>query len=81
VDYLVVDVEERKFILPLSPWPKDPMLKEIGLYSLRNMFDGVRAMSWKMLSLAGFAPKEIDSLVSEVKAYIADSRNHTYGTT
>lgn len=62
-------------MVPCSPWPKDKRLKEIGLYQLQNLLEGIRPMAWKMFKLAGFTEQEIEDMVSAAKDYLRDIRN------
>lgn len=71
----VTDIQERQCVVPCNPWPKDRRLKEIGLYQLQNLLDGLKSIGWKMLKLAGFTKPEIDDLISEATNYIRDVRN------
>lgn len=41
-----VDVEERKFVWPIGPWPKDAKLKDLGRWGERNWAEGVEG--WVM---------------------------------
>ncbi|ETS81475.1 hypothetical protein PFICI_06477 [Pestalotiopsis fici W106-1] len=75
-----VDVQERPFIWPNNPWPQDKKLKEVGLWELRNLLDGLRGMGWKFLTQAGYSAEEIETLVKESHEYLRDCRNHPYGT-
>ncbi|KAF3008195.1 hypothetical protein E8E14_008223 [Neopestalotiopsis sp. 37M] len=75
-----VDVQERPFIWPLNPWPQDKKHKEVGLWELRNLLDGLRGMGWKLLTQAGYSSEEIETLVKESHEYLRDCRNHPYCT-
>ncbi|KAI1874223.1 uncharacterized protein JN550_002802 [Neoarthrinium moseri] len=75
-----VDVQQRPFVLPCNPWPKDKKLKEVGLWQLKNMMDGVRSTGWKMLSQAGYTPAGIESLIKETQEYLRNCKNHPYAT-
>ncbi|KAH8648496.1 S-adenosyl-L-methionine-dependent methyltransferase [Xylariales sp. PMI_506] len=73
-----VDVEEQKFVFPVNTWPQDPRLKKVGLYNLKNCYDGVRGIGWKMLRAAGYSPEEVETLILEVQAELRDPENHGY---
>ncbi|KAH8651246.1 S-adenosyl-L-methionine-dependent methyltransferase [Xylariales sp. PMI_506] len=75
-----VDVTERQLIVPYNPWPQDPKLKEVGYYMLMNMLEGMRGISWKMLSAAGLAPDEIEKMVVDTEEYIKDCGHRPYLT-
>lgn len=44
-----VDVVERRFKCPIGPWPKDPRLKELGMYNRLNWEEGIEG--WTMMLL------------------------------
>ncbi|KAH8671482.1 S-adenosyl-L-methionine-dependent methyltransferase [Xylariales sp. PMI_506] len=67
-----VDVVEKKYIFPFSPWPKEPRLKEVGLYNLKNAYDGLRGAGWKLLRSAGYTPEDIETLIRNVQAELRD---------
>ncbi|KAH8645692.1 S-adenosyl-L-methionine-dependent methyltransferase [Xylariales sp. PMI_506] len=73
-----VDVQEKKFIWPFTPWPEDPNLRAVGLYNLQNSYDGIHGVGWKMLKAGGFTEGEIERLISEVRTELRDPENHLY---
>lgn len=74
----VVDVEQRRALVPCSPWPKDQRLKHVGLYQLENILDGIRGVCFKMVRLAGHTVEETESMIEDAKKFVADCRNHPY---
>ncbi|KAI0151354.1 S-adenosyl-L-methionine-dependent methyltransferase [Pestalotiopsis sp. NC0098] len=74
-----VDVQVRPLIWPDNPWPKDRKLKEVGLLELKNLLAGLRGMSYKLLTHAGYSPEAIETLVKESHDYLRDCRNRPYG--
>lgn len=45
-----VDVEVRKILLPLGPWPKDEHMKELGAINHVQMMKGFEALCYGMLT-------------------------------
>ncbi|KAH8647171.1 hypothetical protein BX600DRAFT_503350 [Xylariales sp. PMI_506] len=73
-----VDVEERHYVCPLSPWPQDPNLKKVGLYNLKNLSDGLRGIGWMMLRSAGYTPDQVENFVDEALFELRDPQNQPY---
>jgi hypothetical protein len=74
----VKDVTERKFFVPVTPWPSDPKFRQIGQWQLQNMMDAARSGGWLLLRATGMAPEEVEQLIVEVKEELFDSRSHPY---
>ncbi|OAA70274.1 hypothetical protein ISF_02248 [Cordyceps fumosorosea ARSEF 2679] len=73
-----VDVTEKKFPLPSNGmWPRDPKMKRIGEYSMRNYTALVDSLS-KFLTLAGLDPEDVASLEARAKDDIRNPRIHYY---
>lgn len=75
---IVVDVEERLLYLPNCPWPQDRKMKDLGRYHLQNTLEGLGAVGWKFLKLAGYAPEEIEVIVKDTENFIRDVRYKPY---
>lgn len=69
-------VEEAGFInvycevykLPLSPWPKDSKLKEIGAFNLVNMLEGLEALSLALFTrVLGWSIEEVMAFLPSVR--------------
>ncbi|KAK6068342.1 methyltransferase domain-containing protein [Seiridium cupressi] len=73
-----VDVQERQMVLPIGPWPRDPKMKDIGHWNLQNTIEGLKAVGWKMLKLAGYSSGEVETIVQETEAYVRDVRHRVY---
>ena len=46
-----IDVEEKKFKVPVGTWPKDPKLKELGQWNLLFCLEGLESWSLYLLSM------------------------------
>lgn len=73
-------MKQETYIWPVSPWPRDPRLKAVGLYNMTNMLDGFRGAGWKLLQAAGLSSPEIEQLTEDVKSEVRNTANHFYGT-
>ncbi|KAI1866769.1 hypothetical protein JX265_001142 [Neoarthrinium moseri] len=73
-----VDVEERQFTLPWSPWPQDSKLRKAGLYNLQNCIEGLMGTGYKMLKLAGHSAQEVETIIGQTEAFVRDCRNRTW---
>ncbi|KAH8674138.1 S-adenosyl-L-methionine-dependent methyltransferase [Xylariales sp. PMI_506] len=73
-----VDVTDTQYLTPLNPWPQDARLKKVGLYALKDCYDGARGSGWKMLRAAGYAPDAVENLIVEARNELRDPNNHVY---
>lgn len=65
-------------MMPVHEWHPDPRMKWLGQWQVKNLYDGARGLSWKMLETAGLSPAEIDETVDGFKKQIIDGSNHLY---
>ncbi|KAK7943495.1 S-adenosyl-L-methionine-dependent methyltransferase, partial [Apiospora aurea] len=81
-----VDAVERVLAAPQGGWAKDPKLKLAGRehanadrrFIERDIYDGVRGISFAMLRSAGMSTEEIDKMVDEVRLDLLSPHVHTY---
>ncbi|KAI0123299.1 S-adenosyl-L-methionine-dependent methyltransferase [Xylariales sp. AK1849] len=73
-----VDVVTRELVLPCSPWPRDPQLKEAGRWQLRNFLDGIQGVSWRMMTAAGYTGAEIEASIEATKKYLLTRGNRPF---
>lgn len=74
----VTDVTERKFFVPFTPWAEHPKLRQLGQYQQKNVQEGARGFSWKMLRAGGMEPDDIELLVSQLETEVYEEKNHPY---
>lgn len=43
------NVTHGKFKFPIGPWPKEPNLKQVGLYNLAQVLQGLEGFSLRLL--------------------------------
>ncbi|KJZ69399.1 hypothetical protein HIM_11215 [Hirsutella minnesotensis 3608] len=63
-----VSVQERRFSLPVGDWPKDPKLREIGIFmaeSLREGIEGLTAVPFR--EVLGWSQDEVHVLNATVR--------------
>lgn len=67
------DVHEKLYKWPITPWPKDPKLKEIGLWSRENMLDCLEA--WAIVPLTKFLGWSLEETQLSIARARADLRD------
>ncbi|KAI5848797.1 S-adenosyl-L-methionine-dependent methyltransferase [Tricharina praecox] len=74
-----VDVKCYKRRQFLSPWPKDPVLKQIGRYGLLNIQTGFHAYGMALFTrLGGMTVEEATAMCEAAAVAGADVRQHCY---
>lgn len=69
------DVHEELYKWPIHPWPKDPKLKELGLWSRENMLDCLEA--WAIVPFTkflGWTPEEVQVSLAKARSDLKDPR-------
>ncbi|KAK0652708.1 S-adenosyl-L-methionine-dependent methyltransferase [Cercophora newfieldiana] len=62
------NVTVKKIPFPVGPWPKDPVLKEVGTCNLIQMLTGLEAFSMRLLCDGdGWTEEQVHSLLAEVR--------------
>ena len=74
-----VDVRVRKEIWPLSAWPKDQTLKEIGKWALLGCMDTVYPFAIMLLKLEGWTEPEVRKLCDDAIEELSKKRQKFYG--
>lgn len=78
-DVGLVNVHTRLFKMPIGPWPKDPQLKQCGLFGLVNLLDGIHGLSVKIFTeLLGYSNTELEILLMECRKEVTQKRVHSY---
>lgn len=72
-----VDVVHKKFRFPIGTWPKDPKLKEVGMYNLAQSLQGLEAFSLRLLcDVLKWRQEEVLVLTSKVRKELKDMKIH-----
>ena len=72
-----VDVVEKTFAVPGSPWPKDRKMKVLGMYLQQVLLTAVSSYR-KLLIGLGISAEEVDELLSLVKQDLMNRGIHWY---
>jgi hypothetical protein len=74
-----VDVQQRMFMWPSSPWPKDPLMKELGRWNQVNILDGLEGFCLALLIRGlGWKQEEVDIFVAKVSSDLRNRKIHAY---
>ncbi|KAB5542408.1 S-adenosyl-L-methionine-dependent methyltransferase [Coniochaeta sp. 2T2.1] len=76
---LLVDVQERHFLWPSNTWVKGRHYKKIATWFLKDLSDGLEAISLQILTrVAGMSKEEVTTLLEDVRKDLADPKIHAY---
>ncbi|KAH8904120.1 S-adenosyl-L-methionine-dependent methyltransferase [Coniochaeta sp. PMI_546] len=71
------DVVHQKFRFPVGPWPRDPKLKEIGMYNLTQVLQGLEGFSLRLFcDVLGWQQEEVLVLTSKVRKELKNMSIH-----
>lgn len=74
-----VDIEEHILKLPTGPWPKDKRLKQVGLFEMVNMTEGVEGLTLRTFTRAlDWSPERVQLFLVDVRNQIRDRSVHGY---
>lgn len=73
------NVREQIFKWPINPWPRDSNLKEMGIWNMTNMLDGLDGFTVRLWTMAlGMTHEEIQAFLVQVRKDIRDTKIHSY---
>ncbi|OJJ36317.1 hypothetical protein ASPWEDRAFT_737065 [Aspergillus wentii DTO 134E9] len=79
IDAGFVDVHERTYFLPFTPWPADPYLKEVAKYQMVHVQAAVEAYGLRFFTqVLGWSPDRTKILFALVKDQLRDFSVHSY---
>ncbi|RYP65560.1 hypothetical protein DL770_008972 [Monosporascus sp. CRB-9-2] len=62
------NVTHHRFRFPIGPWPRDPKMKEIGMYNLTQVLQGLEGFSLRLFcDVLGWRQEEVVVLTSKVR--------------
>jgi len=65
--------------IPIGTWPKDPQLKELGMYQLEQMCASVEPFVLALLTrFLGWSTVECQVLIAGAKRDMRNKQNHLY---
>ncbi|KAH6854746.1 S-adenosyl-L-methionine-dependent methyltransferase [Chaetomium sp. MPI-CAGE-AT-0009] len=71
------NVTHQRFRLPIGAWPKDPHLKQVGLYNISQIMTGLEAFSLRIFcDVLGWTKAEVMVLLAEVRNELKDPKLH-----
>jgi hypothetical protein len=74
-----VNVTERVLQIPLGTWPKNKVLKTVGLYWRTILTDGIQAIALGPLTRGcGWSPGDVEMFLVEVRKAYKDNSNLLY---
>lgn len=71
-----VDVVEKKLKWPLNTWPKDPKLKELGMWVREDMSEILPAVSRVFTMGLGWSMEDVDSFLEKARADLMNRKIH-----
>jgi hypothetical protein len=71
-----VDVKEQRFKWPLNTWPKDPKLKELGMWVMEDLMEILPAVKKVFTVGLGWSIEDADSLVERAKIDLMNREIH-----
>jgi len=73
------DVVEMQYKWPQNRWPKDPKYKELGLWTLANVDEGLEGLSLALFTRGlGWSKEEVLAYLVQVRRDIRSTRIHAY---
>ncbi|KAL9639698.1 MAG: hypothetical protein Q9204_000988 [Flavoplaca sp. TL-2023a] len=71
------NVQERKYKIPIGPWPKDKHLKTIGAWNLVQIEDGLEAFTLRLFTqILGWKSEEVQVLLANVRKDLRNPKIH-----
>ena len=65
--------------LPLGWWPKDPRLKEIGIFHYAQFMDGLQGIAIGVFTkILKWDPNDVEDMIAKLKDSIRDQKIHGY---
>ncbi|KAJ6010831.1 hypothetical protein N7451_002243 [Penicillium sp. IBT 35674x] len=77
-----VDIQEKVYKVPLGPWPRDPVLKELGLLHTHHWSTGLEGYCMLLLTKFGaptpWKPEEVQVFLAKTRAELKNATMHGY---
>lgn len=79
IDAGFTDVTEIKMMWPQNQWPDDPKQKELGLWTMVTVLEGLQGFSMAVMTKGlGMSTEEVNLLLVDVRKQIRDKSIHSY---
>lgn len=73
------NVQEEIYKVPVSPWAKNPKMKELGRFNQINMVEGLETYTLALFTrILGWPVEEVKVFLAGVREEIVDRSNHLY---
>jgi hypothetical protein len=73
------NVTERVFFTPIGPWPKNRVLKEVGMYWRATLMEGIEAIALgPMIRGLGWRKEEVEVFIAGVRKAYLDRETHAW---
>lgn len=71
------NIGTKKVRLPIGPWPKEPRLKELGLFNITQCLEGLEAFSLRLYcNVLGWSEEEVLALCALVRNELHSGNMH-----
>ena len=72
-----VNVKEYVYTFPINPWPKDEKLKDLGMWEMTNILEGLEGFCMALFTkYLGWSREELEVFLAEVRKDVQDPRIH-----
>ncbi|KAJ6442297.1 methyltransferase domain-containing protein [Purpureocillium lavendulum] len=79
IDIGYTNVTERVFKWPTNSWPRDARHKELGMWTLENLGNGLSGLSMALFTRAlGWSAEELEVFLMDVRKQMKDRSIHGY---
>jgi len=73
------NVVHQKFKFPIGPWPQDAQLRQVGLYNIKQILDGLEAFSLRLYcDVLGWSEAEAHVLLAKVRQELKSGKVHCH---
>jgi hypothetical protein len=73
------DIHQSLFKWPQNRWPKDPKMKELGMWTHADIAGGLSGLSMAMFTrVLGWTAEELEVFLVDVRKEMRDTRVHAY---
>lgn len=71
------NITHRRYKVPIGPWPRDPLLKEVGGYNYLQVNEGLEGLTLRLYTgVLGWSEQEILALLAKVRKDLNNPRVH-----
>jgi SAM-dependent methyltransferase len=75
----LINTVEKRYKMPLGPWPKDEKLKEIGRWHLLEAYQGVEGWTLALFTrVLGWSYEQVQLYLAQVRQGFSDRSIHAY---